>query len=702
MTLTSNAVFQPECTTSPDDILLTGAESPSRFTDFRDPFFASTIPQCYALAATTVIAYLLVIMLIITPRTFLHQGAVVLGRRGFTNGPSGSDAGIGIGGRPWLQKVAAFTVAISLSIATADTFKIAEDQYNTGIMDAAILQTQVEGGQQLKIIRVISDTFLWLAQAQTLIRLFPRQREKIIIKWTAFALITLDVLFSILNNFVYSGNSRPQTFVDAVPALAYLFQLALSLLYCAWVMYYSLTKKRYAFYHPQMRNICLVALLSLVSVLVPVVFFVLDVSKPTLAAWGNYVRWVGAAAASVVVWEWVERIEALERNDKKEGVLGREVFDGDEMLDFTSSSDYPYKKGGSYDDYGKGGKATGNQNGPWPTASGLANRPGHHKNRDVESGTMKPNRAALMVAKNTLKRLPPLWPTRPPPAATPVSRTDTASAESTVYQVRYHPISEATTPFNEVSRPVVERADSLEIMPARNLATEVIPEEPVKDNHKKPDVIETTEDAVPPPESSSRHNPMQILAHVNPFRRKTHEPPAEVSAIRVKPAATVNGESSFNGLDLRARIEDFAVSQADKFREKTRPPPAPMPLPRTVIPAPPRRRDLGAALRELEEREEQAAEPVGSPLHSHPSRTNVVAPSSPRRTNSITQRGALSFVTPAPEHLRPNAGEANYAITPMTSHSTLRTNDSPAASYRDGLPLLRIPAPPRRPRTSDS
>jgi len=334
ITLTSDAIFEPACTQDPNDIIVTGELSDSSsLTDFRDPFYASTLPQCYALAATTVIAYMLCIMLLITPRTFLHQGAIVLGRRGFTNGPSGSDAGIGIGGRPWLQKVAALTVAISLSIATADTFKVAEQQYNSGIMDAADLQKQVDAGLELKIIRLISDTFLWLAQAQTLIRLFPRQREKVIIKWTAFALITLDVLFSILNVFVYRNASRPRTFVDAVPALTYLFQLTLSLLYCAWVMYYSLTKRSVAFYHPQMRNICLVAFLSLISVLIPVVFFVLDVSKPSLAAWGDYVRWVGAAAASVVVWEWVERIECLERNDKKDGILGREVFDGDEMLD---------------------------------------------------------------------------------------------------------------------------------------------------------------------------------------------------------------------------------------------------------------------------------------------------------------------------------------------------------------------------------
>ena len=178
LTLTSDAVFQPECTGTSDT---TVSGSSSSLTGLRDPFYASTIPECYALAATAVIAYMLVIMLLITPRTFLHEGSVVLGRRGFTNGPSGSDAGIGIGGRPWLQKVAALTVAVSLTIATADTFRVAEDQYESGYMDAQLLQSTVEHGTELKVIRVISDTFLWLAQAQTLIRLFPRQREKIII-----------------------------------------------------------------------------------------------------------------------------------------------------------------------------------------------------------------------------------------------------------------------------------------------------------------------------------------------------------------------------------------------------------------------------------------------------------------------------------------------------------------------------------------
>jgi hypothetical protein len=715
VTLTTDAVFTPQCTTRPDDILLTGAASNSKYTDFRDPFYASTLPQCYALAATTVIAYMLVIMLLITPRTFLHQGAVVLGRRGFTNGPSGSDAGIGIGGRPWLQKVAALTVAISLSIATADTFKVAEIQYNMGIMDATTLQKEVEDGQELKIIRVISDTFLWLAQAQTLIRLFPRQREKIIIKWTAFALIVLDVLFSILNNWVYEGNSRPQSFVDAVPALTYLFQLTLSLLYCAWVIYYSLTKKKFAYYHPQMRNICLVALLSLVSVMIPVVFFVLDVSKPTLAAWGDYVRWVGAAAASVVVWEWVERIEALERNDKKDGVLGREVFDGDEMLDVTPSSDYVYGKGGKndYDKKGGGGSSTGSHGISWPAVAGFASRYRHRHSRDMETGTRRPTVAARFAAKAGAKGAA-LWPMRPPPAATPasrISRTDTASAQSTVYAVRYHPIGEAAS-LNSSSMPLIARNDSLNIVPAG--------EENAEHDIDKTAVNESREEVENMPNDSQQHKPWHVLSKANPFRRMVHEPPPEVSAYTVKPVATVNGQGTSHGWDFRSRIEDFAANQADKFREKAKPPPATEALPVTVIPAPPRRRNLAATLEELEQSESHVLSVTSTrssvlpiaPLHSHPTSSNQLSdsythsdlnhrPSIPEVT-SFTTNTPLSSARHSADPISPvspfeNDHDRDLAISPSSPQSSQGPQGVPTAA-NNGLPLLRIPAPPRRPK----
>ncbi|KAL9579185.1 MAG: hypothetical protein Q9212_005253 [Teloschistes hypoglaucus] len=342
ITLTQEAMFQPLCTSIPGSNVTLPDFDAATFDD-KDPFYASTLPQMYAIAAVTVVSYLLVIIIFITPRTFLvggsGGGASFLGSRGMISGASGSTSVIGVGGRPWLQKVAALTVAISLTIASVDVFREAERQYDGDFSDAVALTNEVVNSLELRIVRVISETVLWLAQAQTLIRLFPRHKEKVIIKWAGFVLIALDTIFSILNSFVTgSAKNAPRRYQDAVPALNYLFTFSLSLIYAAWITYYSLSKRRYAFLHPKMRNICLVALLSYVAILIPVVFFILDISIYNVAGWGNYVRWVGAAAASVVVWEWVERIEALERDERKDGILGREIFDGDEMLNVTPSS----------------------------------------------------------------------------------------------------------------------------------------------------------------------------------------------------------------------------------------------------------------------------------------------------------------------------------------------------------------------------
>ncbi|KAI1661942.1 pH-response regulator protein palH/rim-21 [Daldinia decipiens] len=689
--LTANAIYSPLCTPTPMpqpaiiangafDLDQTSSDSGPQFSDFRDPFYASIFPQCYALAATTVLAYLLLIMLVIAPRSFLDGGVVVLGRRGFTNGPSN---GISIGGRPWLQKVAALTVAISLSIATADTFRVAEKQYALGIQNAQQLQEDVLGGTQLKVIQLISDTFLWLAQAQTLIRLFPRQREKVIIKWTAFSLITLDVIFGALNSFHYTkqGNTRPRSFTDAVPALSYLFQLSLGLLYAAWVLYYSLMKKRYAFYHPLMKNICLMAALSIISILVPVIFFVLDIAKPDFTGWGDYVRWVGAAAASVVVWEWVERIEALEREEKKDGVLGREVFDGDEMMEvFPSDLSWSKRrknkrKSEDGDDGGESGNSSlsGGRSNMWPAMSSIASR---YRSR-TESSPDRRQQAATTGRSAARFLQPPLWPSRPPPAVTPVSRTDTASADSTVYAVRYQPLTETTsrTTDDRHGRPL-SRSNS-----ATSSASSPIAESNEQSGStppsRQPSSARATERSNGEGGNSSRWN------YLNPFYRTAKEPPAEVLPHTIPKQPKRRDYESVGRWDLRERVEIFAATQAERILERVRPTPDTDSLPVTVIPAPPRR---GAALAQLLEEEELQIEsheqphepPISSsspparrstsaaaghtPQSHHVTRNNSTASTAPRPTPGPVERNSTYVNRP------PNTQDTNSLNTPTHTH----------------------------------
>lgn len=532
VTLTENAIFEPVCTGD----YTAQYTHVSAVLDYRDPFYTSVTPQLYAIGCVTVVSYVLVIILLITPRTFYvggpGGGANFLGRHGMISGSySGNSSVVGVGGRPWLQKVAAFLVAISLTIATADSFKVAQRQYDYGYSDAEALSQEVIDGTEIRIVRVISSTFLWLAQVQTLIRLFPRHKEKVMIKWAGFALIVLDTTFSLLENFYVKNTSpRPRLYDDAIPALSYLFELALNLLYAAWVIFYSISKHRYAFFHPKMRNICFVALLSLCAILIPVVFFVMDIAKPEIAGWGTYIRWVGSAAASVVVWEWVERIEALERDETKDGILGREVFDGDEMLEVTPSEevDWPRYSSHGHDKGGGSGASSG-----WGGMMGLAHRPLRTRvgisrgarTRGAQRMAQNPNQTAAPRNGNHPR------PTPPPAAFTPVSRADTTSAASTVYNVRYHPVASPTPP---VAMPHMEEEEELE--EAKEMEIEERPDPgPNEQTFSSPDLREQSPQIV--------HADPRWHNLLNPFKRRRASLPKEVAFAQAGEEPAVGSET---------------------------------------------------------------------------------------------------------------------------------------------------------------
>ncbi|KAI9770409.1 MAG: pH-response regulator protein palH/rim21 [Geoglossum simile] len=621
ITLETNAVFQPECTPASSH-----APSQSSIVGVRDPFYASTIPLAYAIAAATVLSYMLFIMLLITPRTFFSTGVGggggFLGRRGLIGRSSAGDSIVGVGRRPWLQKLAALTVVVSLTIASADTFRVAEKQYNAGVLDAGALRDEVVEGLEIRIVRVISDAFLWLAQVQTLIRLFPRHKEKVIIKWTGFALIVLDTLFAILNNFISSGKTRPERFVDAIPALSYLFHISLSVLYSAWVVYYSISKSRFAFYHPSMPNMCLVAVLSLSTVMVPVVFFVLDISNPSLAGWGDYVRWVGAAAASVVVWEWVERIEALEREERKDGVLGREIFDGDEMLEATPSSEIGWP--GTYRrDNGNSGGGTGGT-GPgdghpqhavgvgtnWGGMAGVANR--FSRSRTTPHNNVPLHTMAIQGQTTTKSQVPPAsrYTTLPPTSSTPVSMANSTSAASTVYAIHYHTINGATPPTPGQIPSEDDRRDTM----AQEPCTSVAVAHEITNQHGGVDIVESGG-------STGEIDPAQgglgecdktkttivdrtVRWHLvpNPFKRRRDEPPIQVaravtafpeSPLEGGPPASTDSSSHATGIprwDLKSKISSFAVAQSERLLEKFHGNEHEIQLPLRIIPAQPRAR----------------------------------------------------------------------------------------------------------------
>jgi hypothetical protein len=671
ITLEADALFIPGCPSS-EQSQVNGNEGGVNVTDIRDPFHASITPQAYATGAATVIAWMLVIMLLITPRTFFVGGTSgrsgLMGRRGMISGATGGGSVIGIGTRPWLQKAAALTVAISLTLATADTFKIAERQYEGGFMDAMKLRDEVVAGMEIKVSRVISDIFLWLAQVQTLIRLFPRHKEKVIIKWVGFALILLDITFTSLNSFgPYNDKRNPRHFETAVPALSYLFQLSLSMLYAAWVMYYAVTKRRVAFYHPMMPNISLVALLSVVAILTPVVFFITDISNYTIAGWGDYFRWVGAAAASVIVWEWVERIEALEREERKDGILGREIYDGDEMLDATPSHELNWPRhsrtlddGKKPDGSGTGGTRTSGHLGrlnQFAQSMGRKSRP--EKTQAVKKRAIhipappaaaRRSESGQRSTRNTRPYIPIGTP--PPIVASPVSRTDTTSADSTVYAVFHHAITD-TPPVPGQHLPI---EDVLHRRPALQEAkTEGSENQPHNSDPEK--AILVTEG----PNNTATKSRWQAVANVNPFRRKIRAPPPEVQRGRVieplgvedVPVSVNIPQRNYTGLALKDRLGTLAAQQGERFRsKKSAGQQDEMSLPVTIIPAQPRGRTWSPEILQQIQHGEEVLNGVGIQIPQILSRSVPHVPSADHNHSGSAEEQLPPLASGTNSHVR--------------------------------------------------
>jgi len=591
------ATYNPQCTDNVADFNDI-ANSNSSVNNFRESFHASTIPFIYVVGATTVIAWTLLIMVMITPGasrvlTKNASGPLWSQTRRIISTVTGRASRHEMGSRPFLQKLAAMFVAVALTVVTADAFIISRTQYYAGFIDASALQDYVTGSLEIRVLRVITDVFVWFAQVQTLLRLFDRDRERVAIKCIATFLVVLDTTFSCLNSFwINSGNSprnSPRSFQDAIPALSYLFQLSLNLLYTAWVFYYVATKRRYAFYHPKMPNICIIALLSTFSVLIPTTFFVADITNPSVGRWGEYFRWVGAAAASIIVWEWVERIEALEENERKDTILGREIFD-DDMIDGTSSNSRR-----RFDGFNGSVPSVKDKLGQKNSGFGLSQLSniayrlvGSEVHRtqiadiDPPCGRRLPSAYRRFRGQTEAQTPAPtdVWALSTPSTATsPTDRQHINSRWRTLYDGHHHPVSD-TPPSRNLH--FQSGAAELEARHLHAMAEDPDPDEDI-DATTNNVSLSACHDSSLFHSSNTEPEPRWTFV-VNAFKRKRQSPPLEVKNA-VLSHDVVQHETARSLQDLRANLS--AVTAHRNWR-RTKKRSSILPQEPIVIPAPPR------------------------------------------------------------------------------------------------------------------
>lgn len=272
------------------------------YSSLQDPFYASVTPQTFALAGATIAAAILLILL------FLSRTR-----------------------KPWIQKLATLSTTMSLVTFMVVSVNLLKEQYADGRYDADTLR-QINQKLVVKVLAFIADFTVYAAQVQTLMRIFPRKKDKVIIKWTGFCLILLTMIFYALFQFLQplapqpdERNSAWDTFLIILPPFNYLFSIALSLIYAACVFYFGIVHRRVAFTVPAG---LILAFLSVACVTVPVIFFCLDVWETFVVGWGQFIRSVASLGSTVIVWEWVERVDESEyRKVGKNAVLGRRVFE---------------------------------------------------------------------------------------------------------------------------------------------------------------------------------------------------------------------------------------------------------------------------------------------------------------------------------------------------------------------------------------
>jgi hypothetical protein len=414
-----------------------------------------------------------------------------------------------------------------------------------------------------------------------------------------------------------------------------------------------------------MWNMSVISLLSIIAILTPVVFFITDIANYTIAGWGDYFRWVGAAAASVIVWEWVERIEALEREERKDGILGREIYDGDDMLDNSpSDSKWPSKRKGQPSEKDEK-KSGGGQGGFSVFASAHAGRFNEFAQKLGRNMTQTPRTEARKKRTIHIPAPPPVMrrspsTTRgdrnsrayvrvqtPPPVpviASPVSRTDTTSADSTVYTVRYHPISD--TPVNPRPAPADGRPGNHEAQPQAQASSQepqaADPEDPEKGGELEP---------------VTSRSKFQWQALGNPFRRKGRTPPKElqrgqvIEPLAVDDVAANIPPRNYNGLALADRLGTFAAQQGEKLRSKKKSGSQnETVLPVTIIPAQPRGQTWSPDIirqQQEEAQQEEATQATGVPAASEQDRVN-----SPTTSHGVTDSSEVVNLSATPNSTR--------------------------------------------------
>jgi hypothetical protein len=291
-----SAIYALQC---PNGTVIPASFLDDFFNEYRAPFYGSVAPIVYTMSGATSLAWLLLLLLIISEKR-----------------------------RPMFQMLATGFVAASLTAILSDVTQTLKEQYANGYLDAYALRMEVFGTTWVKALTLVNGFVLMFAHIQVVLRLFNRSREKLIIEVVGLLLIGLNIIFWCLA--VFTQPVEVNVIATKFGIVAMTFKILTESAYCLAVLIFSIRKRRYAYTHQTYS----IAILSVITLLSPI--FVLSfVFLPWATSWATSATVVMNTAATVVVWDWIDSIEAQEKKEQKSGVMGRQIYEPEVAAQFN-------------------------------------------------------------------------------------------------------------------------------------------------------------------------------------------------------------------------------------------------------------------------------------------------------------------------------------------------------------------------------
>lgn len=226
----------------------------------------------------------------------------------------------------WLLRLSSLLGSVNLLILFVRSIIFLERQHTLGISSGSKLLDDLQTDQVFNAIDFIFVLMAQFAEAQVIIRLFSRAKEKRVSFIVGGVLSLASQIIWAVSTFSTINIDDEESDLSILPAFTYLLRIALSMIYSGLILIYGIGKRNYIFH----RSALLLTVLTFLVINLQVAFFITDISNIWVSELSEIFNTTVYICVTVIPWEWINRVHAIERHEQKEGVLGRPFYEDED------------------------------------------------------------------------------------------------------------------------------------------------------------------------------------------------------------------------------------------------------------------------------------------------------------------------------------------------------------------------------------